>query len=121
MPNKKMNDFEKYWSCRNMLKFMANIAACEYYNFDDKNNITEKDGIREYEYDTQDAANTLSSMSLAILNHLNKMDGEKCFPPDAGVDEIEIPKDLDKPPRGTKPRPMDGFVKRFMDVPYSDN
>jgi hypothetical protein len=87
-----------------MLKFMANIAACESYNYEDKNNITEKDGIREYEYDTQDAADVFNSLSLAILNHLNKMDGEKCWPPVPGIDEIRIPKGLDQPPRGSKPK-----------------
>ena len=100
MPNKMMNDFEKYWSCRNMLKFMANIAACEMYNFEDKNNITEEDGIRTYQRDTQDAANVLNAMSLAILNHINEMDGEARWPADPGLDEIVVPDSIDQPPRG---------------------
>ena len=101
MPNKDMNDFEKYWSCRNMLKFIANIAACENYNFEDKNNIKEvEDGIMEYTYNTQDAANVFNTLSLAIMNHISDLDGEARWPCDPGLDEIVVPDSIDQPPRG---------------------
>ena len=121
MPNKNMNDFEKYWSCRNMIKFMSNIAACESYTFDDKNNVEQQDESGMYKpVTTQNAADIFSAMCLAMSNHLQRLDGAKCFEPDPGLDEIEIPKGIDQPPRGAKPKPA-GFVKQFMDVPYSDN